>query len=201
MGFNSGFKGLTSWVFTHFWRWILLRAELGTWSKKSQTIKHGQKFLSPRHGYIHAIQSYYIAFTCLFFKTLILLMWRIWWAPNNASKWQMGFNSAFKVLICDLQNSLPCTLFTNSCLSTWHFLHASKASCQPFPILVVLLTPVPSPLQPNLNLYPTVRLCFSFCDTDSYIWTISHILLHWKHYLELSGRERKQCNKPSADIF
>jgi len=28
--------------------------------------------------------------------TLILLTWRIWWAPNNASKWQMGFNSAFK---------------------------------------------------------------------------------------------------------
>jgi len=30
--------------------------------------------------------------------TLILLKWRKWWAPNNASKWQMGFNSAFKVL-------------------------------------------------------------------------------------------------------
>jgi len=30
--------------------------------------------------------------------TLILLTWRIWWAPNNASRWQMGFNSAFKVL-------------------------------------------------------------------------------------------------------
>ena len=28
--------------------------------------------------------------------TLILLTWRIWRAPNNASKWQMGFNSAFK---------------------------------------------------------------------------------------------------------
>jgi len=26
--------------------------------------------------------------------TLILLMWRIWWASNNASRWQMGFNSA-----------------------------------------------------------------------------------------------------------
>ena len=24
--------------------------------------------------------------------TLILLMWRIWWAPNSASRWQMGFN-------------------------------------------------------------------------------------------------------------
>jgi len=30
--------------------------------------------------------------------TLILLMWRIWWAPNNANKWQLGFNSAFKGL-------------------------------------------------------------------------------------------------------
>jgi hypothetical protein len=27
--------------------------------------------------------------------TLILLMWRIGWAPNNASKWQMELNSAF----------------------------------------------------------------------------------------------------------
>ena len=31
--------------------------------------------------------------------TLILLTWRKWWAPNNASKQQMGFNSAFKGLI------------------------------------------------------------------------------------------------------
>ena len=30
--------------------------------------------------------------------TLILRTWRIWWAPNYASKWQMGFNSVFKGL-------------------------------------------------------------------------------------------------------
>jgi len=30
--------------------------------------------------------------------TLIPLMWRIWWAPNNASKWQMGINSPIKGL-------------------------------------------------------------------------------------------------------
>ena len=30
--------------------------------------------------------------------TLNLPTWRIWWAPNNASKWQMGFNLAFKGL-------------------------------------------------------------------------------------------------------
>jgi len=30
-------------------------------------------------------------------------MWRIWWAPNNASRWQMGFNSASKGLRRALQ--------------------------------------------------------------------------------------------------
>jgi hypothetical protein len=30
--------------------------------------------------------------------TLILLTWRIWWASNNASRWQMEFNSVFKGL-------------------------------------------------------------------------------------------------------
>jgi hypothetical protein len=34
-----------------------------------------------------------------FYLTLTLLTWRIWWASNNASKWQMGFHSAFKGLI------------------------------------------------------------------------------------------------------
>jgi len=33
-----------------------------------------------------------------FLLTLCLLMWKIWWALNNASKGQVGFNSAFKVL-------------------------------------------------------------------------------------------------------
>jgi hypothetical protein len=32
------------------------------------------------------------------YLTLYLLTWRIWWAPNNASKGQVGFNSAFKGL-------------------------------------------------------------------------------------------------------
>jgi hypothetical protein len=34
-----------------------------------------------------------------FFLTLNLLMWKIWRASNNASRWQMEFNSAFKGLI------------------------------------------------------------------------------------------------------
>jgi hypothetical protein len=31
--------------------------------------------------------------------TLILLTWTKWWALTNASKWRMGFNSAFKGLM------------------------------------------------------------------------------------------------------
>ena len=30
--------------------------------------------------------------------TLTLLTWTVWRAPTNASKWRMGFNSAFKGL-------------------------------------------------------------------------------------------------------
>jgi len=30
--------------------------------------------------------------------TVNLLTWNIWWAPSNASRWQMGFNSACKGL-------------------------------------------------------------------------------------------------------
>jgi len=33
------------------------------------------------------------------YLTLILLTWKIWWAPNKASRCQTGFNSAFKVLM------------------------------------------------------------------------------------------------------
>jgi hypothetical protein len=44
----------------------------------------------------------YVCFLVVFILncdiTLILLTWRIWWAPNNASRWQMGLNSAFKGL-------------------------------------------------------------------------------------------------------
>ena len=47
--------------------------------------------------------------------TLILLTWTVWRAPTNASKWRMGFNSAFKGLIqrptgCPLSNVISLVL-------------------------------------------------------------------------------------------
>jgi len=38
--------------------------------------------------------------------TLILLMWRIWRAPNSVSKWQTGFNSTFKGLTWSIRKTL-----------------------------------------------------------------------------------------------
>ena len=46
-----------------------------------------------------AVTYFWMAVTII----LILLTWRIWWAPNNASKWQMGFNWAFKGLKCSFK--------------------------------------------------------------------------------------------------
>ena len=50
--------------------------------------------------------------------TLILLTWRKWRTPNNASKWQMGFNSAFKGLI--LSTHLCLGLLSGLFLSGFH---------------------------------------------------------------------------------
>jgi len=41
------------------------------------------------------IQGSYLLFIEL---TLNQLMWKIWCFPNNASRWQIGFNSTFKGL-------------------------------------------------------------------------------------------------------
>jgi hypothetical protein len=47
--------------------------------------------------------------------TLMPLMWRIRWAPNNASKWQFGFNLAFKGLNKASQQSGTSSLQLLSC--------------------------------------------------------------------------------------
>jgi hypothetical protein len=44
------------------------------------------------------VKSHVHCLSC-FYLTLNPLTWKIWWAPNNASKWQTGLNSAFKGLM------------------------------------------------------------------------------------------------------
>jgi hypothetical protein len=47
--------------------------------------------------------------------TLILLTWTKWWAPANASKWRMGFNSAFKGLSITYTESVLAALHAPYC--------------------------------------------------------------------------------------
>lgn len=56
-------------------------------------------------------------------------MWRIWWASNNASKWQSGFNRAFNGLILGLKmkysnGSLQNTQFLLKCNLLVHCEHS-----------------------------------------------------------------------------
>jgi len=49
-------------------------------------------------------------------------MWRIWCVPNNARKWQIGFNSLFNPLNAKLN---PICYFL-ALLGTHHILHISR---------------------------------------------------------------------------
>ena len=79
--------------------------------------------LSPHiNSYVVHLCIYHVILVSL---TLILLTWRIWWAPNNASKWQMGFKLAFKglkVKVCNNYRGLSllpttCKILSNILLS------------------------------------------------------------------------------------
>ena len=52
--------------------------------------------------------------------TLNPLTWKIWWAPNNASRWQMGFNSAFKGLIPLFQPLVTASAQRLCCITLHH---------------------------------------------------------------------------------
>ena len=100
---------------------ILVSQSAKQWKNNNMKTKHGT----------HSSESNLSSVTL----TLILLTWWIRWAPNNASKWQMGFNSAFKRLITLIQysqhnnyiwKSISNTLFTPFPAYTYYQIPLSK---------------------------------------------------------------------------
>ena len=75
--------------------------------------------------------SHPILFLLRLILTLCLLTWRIWWARNNGSKGQMGFNSLFKELILSFHLHIGFQCFFLSCFPTktpYSFLFSHKVS-------------------------------------------------------------------------
>ena len=79
----------------------------------SPSSSYNEKYI---YIYLHKIYLYKLIMY-LTYLTLTLLTWTIWRAPTNASKWQMGFNSAFKGLITcpypEPARSSPCPPISN----------------------------------------------------------------------------------------
>ena len=91
--------------------------------------------LTKYYWYIYNIYYSYISYISIIYNILLMgtaveqwltlinpLTWKIWWAPNNASRWQMGFKSAFKGLRCWATNrkvagSIPTGIIGNF---YWH---------------------------------------------------------------------------------
>jgi hypothetical protein len=95
-----------STIFFHIFSQTARFSRKKYWSKNAcfDFLCHFALFLilrrSERHMVINVYWSSWKALVILdiFKLTLTLLTWRIGWAPNNASKWQMGFDLACKAL-------------------------------------------------------------------------------------------------------
>ena len=85
--FYKGYWNMPAWAHEMLYWWIFLKYSSLCF------LQHHSVFLAQN---VCVVAQLLVCSMCL---TLILLTWTIWWAPTNASKWQMGFNSVFKGLI------------------------------------------------------------------------------------------------------
>jgi len=111
--------------------------------------------------------------------TLILLMWRIWWASNNASRWQMGFNSVFKGLILILKRSI--VQFAGTFISR-HFSLGSKSHLHETAVRATLAFSVASILQyvRTRGTNWSINYNSSFCTLQpSFAWRSWYVANGW----------------------
>ena len=101
--------------------------------------------------------------------TLILLTWRIWWVPNDASRWQIGFNSAFKGLI----------VRDYTTLHYWGSLQHPDLSHFPVHILRQVC------FNHLVNAFYNVCVCVCVRATDT--WPMSVILMGWPSFAKTLG--------------
>jgi hypothetical protein len=111
------------WTWPLVWTLLLIVSEeflKGSWPERDYSSAVNQATLTtePKTLAVHTVCHIHLCFKLQSpqdWLTLILLTWRIRWAPNNASKWQMGFNSAFKGLMHLLNRNVQDFLFMSIC--------------------------------------------------------------------------------------
>jgi hypothetical protein len=118
-------------------------------------------------------------------------MWRIGWAPNNASRWQMGFNSVFKVLNPQSKGNTV-NNFVTSLLSKILRWRTQFSSTTTFGLLIFLpFTTDKWNVGKNVWLCCSARLLkcmvmlFSTC-FEMYVYVVQHVF--WDVWLCCSAR-------------
>jgi len=104
---------------------------------------------------------------CRWDLTLILLTWRIWWAPNNASRWQMEFNSPFQVLKAN-DALTQGVLTTSKCKS---FILGTKPQSN-VPICLLLVQ--------NTFLAEKMQLPWMMCNKYQHLCVATFAVVLWK---------------------
>ena len=101
-------------------RTIIGRTPLDEWSARRRDLyltthdTHNRQIFMPPVGFEPTISAGERPQAARLLRSwVILLTRRKWWTPNNASKQQMGFNSAFKGLIDSLIVHPPCWSLQN----------------------------------------------------------------------------------------
>ena len=95
---------------------------------------------------------------CASSLTLMLLTWTKWRAPTNASKWRMGFNSAFKGFMYYLSLVWDWSLSNPACKSACAVLYCRLCVCPTVPFFhIVSQTALFSGRKSLINV-----LCFDF---------------------------------------
>jgi hypothetical protein len=141
--------------------------------------------------------------------TLTLLKWTKWWAPTSASKWRMGFNSAFKGLIC--YTKLYILSVMNKVIPILPLLYLFIMETSSFPVmsyssrLAWRSREVGFPAYLKLQLHPpaalmssSIRYCLLHVNFFSkWTWSLSELrfllLLIALHFLTLSPTLLSQC--------
>ena len=80
------------------WKKVILQ------QRKSFVLEEEEKQIEAEHSWSDEMSHRRMLHRCRIWR-INPLTWKMWWTPNNASRWQMGFNTAFKGLMCSQDRS------------------------------------------------------------------------------------------------